>query len=183
MPLCHVLIVLSDISPVKHAMEYTLFRTRCISKFLKLLIMFKTHLKPLSEGSIYLNDLRTMYFDDLLLAPHFLSNATHQKTSTIPSQIEEKDDVWYIHLALPGIDKSAIELSIEDNLLTVSHDKDALKDKVALSTVNSFSRKYKLNKKINIENISAQMRQGILTITLPKTKEAKKVVKTVSISD
>ena len=151
-------------------------------KFLKLFIMFKTHLKPLSARSIYLNDLRDVYFDDLL-SSHFLSNVSHKRTPSISSQIDEKDDAWYIHLALPGLDKSAIELSIEDNLLTVSHNKDASKDNIALSTVNSFSRRYKLHKQINVEDISAQMRQGILTITLPKTKEAKKVVKTVSISD
>ena len=68
-----------------------------------------------------------------------------------------------IEVVIPGYSKEELKLEVFDDILKLSCD---TKDK-------KFSRKWKLDSCIDIENIKAENKNGILTISLIKKKENK----------
>ena len=79
---------------------------------------------------------------------------------------ETNDDNYIVEMALPGYEKKDIELSAKDNRLTIeSSEHDAWK--------RSFSKSFEIPSDVNNSKISAEMRNGILTITLPKVEQSK----------
>lgn len=91
--------------------------------------------------------------------------------------IDEQDQIE-MQVAVPGIDKSKININLEDDVLTISYDADEndakeqkfLKKEFAFG---SFKRAFNLTDEIDQENVKARQENGILYITLPKKEEAK----------
>lgn len=107
-----------------------------------------------------------------------LSNAA--RSQSIPKlNILSIENTTEISLAIPGISKSDIEISLEKNSLKIES-----KKRVEEKTVNKtaylikefdyshFKTEYKISDKVDLNNLSAKMEDGILTIKLPvKSKE------------
>ncbi len=92
--------------------------------------------------------------------------------------ITESNDEFNLVIALPGISKKDIEMSVEKGLLKVKANSETKEDSQYLRKefdYTAFDRKFRLPKTINPEGISAKMEKGILTITLPKKEEAKEL--------
>ncbi len=98
--------------------------------------------------------------------------------SFVPSvNTRESDDAYYIEVDLPGIKKEDIEITTEDNVLTISGErkyKDEVKEddyyKVE-SRYGKFSRSFTLPEKVDVEKIQAESRDGVLEVVIPKLKE------------
>ena len=93
------------------------------------------------------------------------------------------DDAYYIELDLPGVKKDDIEITTEDNILTVSGERkmhQELKEddyyKVE-SRYGKFSRSFTLPEDVDIENIHAEMKNGVLEVIIPKRKDIHQVKK------
>ena len=93
------------------------------------------------------------------------------------------DDAYYIELDLPGVKKDDIEITTEDNILTVSGERklrDELKEddyyKVE-SRYGKFSRSFTLPEDADVENIHAEMKNGVLEVIIPKRKDIHQVKK------
>lgn len=77
---------------------------------------------------------------------------------------------------LPGVDKEALKIDLDQGLLTVqgkgkSHLDGELVRREFLH--GSFYRQFQLSDEIDLEKISAEMRNGVLTLLLPKSEAAK----------
>ena len=81
------------------------------------------------------------------------------------------DKCHYVELALPGLNKKDINLTINDNYLSLSyeHSKD---DKNSIWN-KSFNRKIKLPHNIKKDGVSAKLKDGILSITIEKVNPIK----------
>jgi len=98
--------------------------------------------------------------------------------SFVPSvNTRESDDAYYVEVDLPGIKKEDIEITTEDNVLTISGErkyKDEVKEddyyKVE-SRYGKFSRSFTLPEKVDVENIHAESKDGVLEVVIPKLKE------------
>jgi len=98
--------------------------------------------------------------------------------SFVPSvNTRESDDAYYIEVDLPGIKKEDIEITTEDNVLTISGErkyKDEVKEddyyKVE-SRYGKFSRSFTLPEKVDVEHIQAESKDGVLEVVIPKLKE------------
>lgn len=91
----------------------------------------------------------------------------------------------YIVLAqVPGMDKKDINISLKDNSLKLSGEiKNEHKDKTYYLVerfTGKFERNFMFDEKINAEAINAELRNGILTIHLPKSEEAKPKMITIT---
>jgi len=93
------------------------------------------------------------------------------------------DNAYTIELDLPGVKKDAIEITTEDNVLTVSGERK-FQDEVAAddyykveSRYGKFVRSFTLPEDANIEKIDAQVEDGVLEITIPKRADIQKVKK------
>jgi HSP20 family protein len=92
--------------------------------------------------------------------------------------VEEKDE-FHIEVAAPGLEKKDFVVNLENNLLTISSEKESKNEenegKVMRREFNytSFKRSFTLPLTVDGEKISATHKDGILYITIPKREEAK----------
>jgi len=112
------------------------------------------------------------------------SNESDPVAAFVPSVNTRVDDNAYtIELDIPGVKKDAIEITTEDNVLTVSGERK-FQDEVAAddyykveSHYGKFVRSFTLPEDANIEKIDAQVEDGVLEITIPKRADIQKVKK------
>jgi HSP20 family protein len=94
--------------------------------------------------------------------------------------IVEKENAFEIAAELPGLDVKNIELSLSDDVLTIKGEKKEEKEEktkdhyVSERRYGSFRRSVQLPSSVDAGKIEANYKSGVLTITLPKTAEAKK---------
>ena len=109
---------------------------------------------------------------------------TKQET-TIPARVfvpsadiyEDEDELTVI-LEMPGVDKGNVEVSIEDGILRVGGRLDfskyeELQPLYTEYNVGHYSRSFTLSNKIDQNKIAAEMKDGVLSLKLPKVEEGK----------
>jgi len=126
--------------------------------------------------------MRAIHFNNLGLKPLFdniLDDLLTEVNSgfTSPSfNIKETEEAYTIDMAAAGYQKSDFNIEVADKKLTISVDKteDVKQDgeayKVRQFKNASFKKSFNLSNKINGSDIKATYENGILNITLPKTK-------------
>jgi HSP20 family protein len=134
--------------------------------------------------AINLPDVMQSLFADEFFKPMAPSNF-------VPAvNIEENEEQYTIHLMVPGFEKEQFNIQVDDNKLTISAE---LKNETEKAEPNftvrefraqSFIRTFTLPKhKINGEMISANYKNGVLVVALPKLEEAKpKAPKVIDIA-
>lgn len=99
----------------------------------------------------------------------------------------ENDEEFRLELQAPGYKKDDLKLSLEDNVLTISADREeeSAKDEKNYRrrefVKSSFSRSFSLPELVEEEAIKAEHVDGVLTITIPKRVEVKPEPKQISI--
>jgi len=95
--------------------------------------------------------------------------------------IVEKRDAYVVVADLPGVSQSDIELSFEQNVLTIRGQKKSTLDPSrdgelrvysAERVSGAFERAIRLPEFVDSEKIGAELRDGLLTITIPKATAA-----------
>ena len=94
--------------------------------------------------------------------------------------IKEEDDRWHVELAVPGMDKNDFKIDLENDMLSISTSKSESKHettdnyKVRQFGYTSFTKSFRLPENmVNEEEISANYKDGVLHISLPKRDDAK----------
>lgn len=96
-------------------------------------------------------------------------------------EIVEKDDAFVVTAEVPGINAKDVDISIDDSVLTLSGEKKEEKEEGKEGSkfhmwerrYGSFRRSFTLPQAVEADRITAKATDGILTVTLPKTKKAK----------
>ena len=91
--------------------------------------------------------------------------------SSFDPQVEETDEEMNVSLDMPGYEKSKISILREENTVTISAERQ-YKNKGEMNT-RKFIRRLALPEYVNLENIDAEYKDGILTIRMRKKDEAK----------
>ena len=95
-------------------------------------------------------------------------------------EIAESDDAYSIVAELPGIGKDAVEIVVDEDVLTVKGEKKAEEKQEDATQLyssrryGSFERKFQLPETVDQAAIKAAYENGVLTLTLPKKPEAQK---------
>ncbi len=93
--------------------------------------------------------------------------------------IAETKDNFRIEISAPGFEKEHFKVNLENNVLTISSEKETLKEEnddnylCKEFTSANFSKKFTLPETIKGEDITASYKNGILYVTVPKMEEAK----------
>jgi HSP20 family protein len=91
--------------------------------------------------------------------------------------IYELNEEYLLEAELPGVTKDGLEVTLEDNVLTlVGRRQDRLPKGEAVyreSRRADFRRSFELDPMIDAEKIAARVEQGVLTLRLPKGPAAK----------
>jgi len=91
--------------------------------------------------------------------------------------ISETDTEIRINADLPGMDENDIHLTLENNELTISGEKKTEKEEKGRTfhrlerRYGSFTRTIDLPIEVNIDQIDASFKKGVLVVTIPKPKE------------
>ena len=94
------------------------------------------------------------------------------------TDIFETDQALTVVLEMPGVDKDAVEVSVEDDILTIDGRIDyskyeGLQPVYTEYNVGHYTRSFQLSSKIEQGNISAELKDGVMTLVLPKAEKAK----------
>jgi HSP20 family protein len=108
-----------------------------------------------------------------------------KEETTIPARIflpttdiYEAPESLTVLVEMPGVEKKNVEINVEDGVLNVQGRLDLTKYQglTPLYTeynVGHYSRSFRLSSKIDQNKIGAEMKDGVLSLTLPKIEEAK----------
>ena len=107
-------------------------------------------------------------------------SAHHPDSWTPPIDVYETGDRYVIAAELPGLARDQIELALEDSRLTIRGQR--IDRTVSSGNVihfhqverghGAFARTFEFGSKIDTEAVSADLTNGVLTITLPKAAPA-----------
>jgi len=109
---------------------------------------------------------------------------TSKEEQTVPSRyfvphtdIFETEEGLVVVMEIPGVDKDAVEVRLENDTLRIEGRIDygnyeGLEPLYAEYNIGHFARAFTLSNKIDQGEISAQLADGVLTLTLKKTKGA-----------
>jgi HSP20 family protein len=103
---------------------------------------------------------------------------------TPTASVVEGDDAYILNVEMPGVNKEGLEISVENNELTIIGRQSMPQIEGTLihreSRSENFRRVFELDPSIDTSKISARTEQGILTLTLPKAEQVKPRKITVS---
>ena len=93
------------------------------------------------------------------------------------TDIFETDDALTVVMEIPGVQRQALEVNIENDVLRVDARIDfskyeELEPLYTEYNIGHFTRSFTLSNNIDQQQISAQLDDGVLTLTLKKAKEA-----------
>ncbi len=80
---------------------------------------------------------------------------------------------------LPGVDPTAIDLSLTDNVLTLRGEKTTVEPaadahgRVRERAVGTFHRQITLTEAVDFDKVAAEVKNGVLTVRLPKQEAAR----------
>ena len=94
------------------------------------------------------------------------------------SDVYETGDSLVFTMELPGFDKSEIEVTVNNGCLEVKGERKAQekKDRTYRQVQRwhgRFQRSFRLPRSLDREKVSAELRNGVLSISIPKLKAAK----------
>lgn len=99
-----------------------------------------------------------------------------QVTVSPTVNIYELPTGYVLEADLPGVSKEGVELSVEDNILTISGKRNYAatesQEVYRESLQADYRRAFELDPAIDSAKISAKIEQGVLTVTLPKGEKA-----------
>jgi len=108
-----------------------------------------------------------------------------KEETTIPARvflpnadIYETPNELKVVLEMPGIEKDNVEINLEDDILRVQGRLDlskysGLQPLYTEYNVGHYARSFQLSSRIDQSKIAAEMKDGVLSLTLPKVEEAK----------
>lgn len=141
---------------------------------------------------INLNSRPISIFDDMNRVMNtVLNNNIYKqdiKENWLPAvDVNEDSTSFTLTADMPGLNKSDIDISVEDNMLRISGDKEYIKTDKDVEyhyherNHGKFFRSFKIPLTIDEKKISAVFKNGVLTIIMPKTVETQTSFRSIKV--
>jgi HSP20 family protein len=97
---------------------------------------------------------------------------------SVPMDAYRRADQFLIHLDLPGVDPDAIELTVEQNVLTIRAERRFEPEEgdeliITERPQGTFTRQLMLGESLDTDRLEADYDQGVLTVRIPVAEAAK----------
>jgi HSP20 family protein len=120
--------------------------------------------------------MRTDPFRDLdRLTQQLLGTAA--RPAAMPMDAYRKDDSFFVLFDLPGTNLDSIDLTVEQNVLTVHAERQGVEDDVEMVVAErptgTFTRQVFLGDTLDADNVEADYTAGVLTLRIPVREQAK----------
>jgi HSP20 family molecular chaperone IbpA len=108
-----------------------------------------------------------------------------KQETTIPARaflpatdIFETDQSLTVVLEMPGVNKDSVDVGVENDVLTISgridfSKYDGLKPVYTEYNIGNYVRSFQLSSKMEQTGIRAELKDGVMTLILPKAEKAK----------
>jgi HSP20 family protein len=106
-------------------------------------------------------------------------NGGSSQPMTMPMDAYRKDDSFLIRLDLPGVSGDSIELTVEENVLTIKAERPAppasenVEPVITERPFGTFTRQVFLGTNLDTEGIRAEYEAGVLILVIPVADHAK----------
>ena len=116
---------------------------------------------------------------DNLIENFFSSDVMPGRCASPALDVVEHENELVVNAELPGMKKEDVKITFEKNVLTISGERKQAElpetSKVLLREIpnKGINRSLKFAIDVDADKISAEMNNGILTVTLPKTEDVK----------
>ena len=103
------------------------------------------------------------------------------------TDIAETESALEVSVELPGIDQKDVDVSLTDSALTIKGEKKSEQEEskkgyhLLERSYGSFYRSIPLPSGVDTDKAAAQFKNGVLTVTLPKTEEALSRVRKIEV--
>ena len=114
---------------------------------------------------------------DYLFEHLFRSPTINERSGNKLIKFKNDDGDRYV-MAVPGLQKNDLKISVEGNILSVSYDLSESNESIFIE--KRFSERIFLSNNANTDKIVSTLRDGILTIEIPRVSEVKKI-KTIEV--
>lgn len=102
--------------------------------------------------------------------------------------IVEKDNAYEVTAELPGMSDKDIEVKLAGGMLTIKGEKSEEKEEkkkdyyVSERRYGSFQRTFPVPEGVDSDKLEASVKNGVLTVTMPKSQEAKKKERKIAVT-
>jgi len=108
-----------------------------------------------------------------------------KQESTIPARVYlpatdifEADQALTVVMEMPGVDNDNVDVSVENDVLKITGKIDfskyeGLQPLYTEYNIGNYSRSFELSSKIQQEGIKAELKDGVMSLVLPKAEKAK----------
>ena len=118
-------------------------------------------------------------FDEFFRGDILADNSFFSRDWSPAVDVVENKDNYILKAELPGMNKDDVKITLENNILTIRGEKKNEYEKKEGNyhrverSYGSFERSFTVPGTIKTNDIDAQYKDGVLTLTLPKAEEAK----------
>ena len=104
--------------------------------------------------------------------------ASRQATRSFPMDAYRRGNEFIVHFDLPGVDPASIDLTVDNNVLTVRAERrfeQRQGDEILVTErpQGGFTRQLMLGDQLDADRIAAGYDRGVLTLTIPVAERAK----------
>ena len=92
-----------------------------------------------------------------------------------PTDVFEDEKALIVVMEVPGIQRDHVDVKVENNMLTVEgridqSKYDGLQPVYTEYNIGNYVRSFQLSSQIDQEGIRAELKDGVMTLTLPKSR-------------
>ncbi len=116
---------------------------------------------------------------DRLFQQLWLGQPNGLRSMAMPMDAYRKDDSFLLRLDLPGVEPESVDLTVQDDMLTIKAERPAPPQNEGVESVIAerphgvFSRQVMLGANLDTEHIRADYEAGVLTVVIPVAERAK----------
>jgi HSP20 family protein len=127
---------------------------------------------------VTLRDTMEQFFDERFMRPMWPFDGERRMVPAL--DLYTTPEAVIAKVALPGVKPEAVEVTITEDLVTISGSFEEEKEETTEAgyvhrelSKGAFSRSFSIPMAVKAETAKAEFRDGLLTLTLPKTEEVK----------
>jgi HSP20 family protein len=134
------------------------------------------------DGGVWRWPFRRSFFD---IEPFRRSEAVFGAAPAV--DVAETDKAYEIAAELPGMSDKNVEVKLADGVLTIKGEKQEEKEEKKKDyylherSFGSFQRAFQVPDGVDADKIEASFKNGVLTVTLPKSAQAQKTAKKIDV--
>jgi len=122
-------------------------------------------------------------FDLMPVVPNVDREFSSLLRSSPGYEISEKDDKYQIHVDVPGVRASDMSINLENDNRVIHISGGRKVEKDGSMTETRFEKRFTVGNNVNVEKMTANLENGVLTLTAPKIEKKEKPKFTIAITE